>query len=72
KTLATAFSDAGLPAHIYSPSLINASVADMVSANFLLVAIGIISMMFIIMLLEKIYRFKSYAIMEVNGMTKSR
>lgn len=35
----------------------------------LVVGIGIIGVLFIVMVLEKVYRFKAYAVMKINGLT---
>lgn len=35
----------------------------------LIVGMGIIGVLFIVMVLEKLYRFKAYAVMKINGLT---
>ncbi|MCO6527741.1 MAG: hypothetical protein J6565_02820 [Lactobacillus sp.] len=69
----TKFRALGLKTEVIDNSLSVKSLGQIVVANFskfdLIVLIGIIGTLFIVMVLEKVFRFKAYAIMKINGLS---
>ncbi|RHW53513.1 hypothetical protein DS834_00830 [Lactobacillus bombicola] len=69
----TKFRALGLKIEVIDNSLSVKSLGQMVVDNFskfdLIVLIGIIGTLFIVMVLEKVFRFKAYAIMKINGLS---
>lgn len=67
------FHTLGLKTEVIDNSLSVKSLGQIVVANFskfdLIVLIGIIGTLFIVMVLEKVFRFKAYAIMKINGLS---
>lgn len=63
----------GLKIEAVDDSLSVKSLVQIVVVNFskfdLIVFIGIIGTLFIVMVLEKVFRFKAYAIMKINGLS---
>lgn len=63
----------GLNTEIIDNSLSVKRLGQMVVANFskfdLIIFVGIIGTLFIVMVLEKVFRFKAYAIMKINGLS---
>lgn len=67
------FHTLGLKTEVIDNSLSVKSLGQIVVDNFskfdLIVLIGIIGTLFIVMVLEKVFRFKAYAIMKINGLS---